>query len=322
MGALKNEARSKSYHKVDGVVGGDILFPLNISLEAKIQEIEWRFKSEMLQLLSLGPGSHSFLWYNPLDRYKKRLDAMKDASLIIRNVTLKDSGLYEARIIFISGMFSVWSFALSVYEPLPVPQIRIQSQRLTPLWCNITMDCQVSGSRKAITMTWKSWNPLNQLNLSELSEVSPDSRTLSLSLPMSQSNSLITCLASNPMEQRNTTINLKYICALRDIFASNKTLEESVNVYSYPWKWILLWKGLLLLGILLWILGMRFTVDKKQATKGRTKKLKFNKPRSCQIGKDMSLSDKEQQSPYPILPVSQSLMEKKSTRQPTKILQS
>ncbi|XP_051849707.1 T-lymphocyte surface antigen Ly-9-like [Antechinus flavipes] len=255
IGTPKNEASSSSYHKVDVVVGGDILFPLNISLDAEIQEIEWRFKSEMLQLLSLGPGSHSFLWYNPLDRYKKRLDAMKDASLIIRNVTLKDSGLYEARIIFVSGMFNVRSFALSVYEPLPVPQIHIQSQCLTPLWCNITMDCQVSEPGKAVTVTWKSWNLLSQLNLSELSEVSPNSRTLSLSLPMGQSNSLITCLASNPMEQRNTTIDLKYICALRDIFASNKTPQESVNVYSCPLKWILLWKGLLLLGILLWITG-------------------------------------------------------------------
>ncbi|XP_036611473.1 V-set and immunoglobulin domain-containing protein 10-like [Trichosurus vulpecula] len=271
-----------SCHRVDVIVGGDILLPLNVSLGAEIQEIEWRFNSENLQLLSFGPGSHSFLWHSPLDRYKKRLGALHDASLIIRNVTLKDSGLYEARVIFISGMFMVHSFALSVYEPIPFPQIHIQSQCLTPLWCNITLDCQVSGPGKAITVIWRSWNLLSGLKQSEMSEESPNSRTLSLSLPMGLSNSSLTCLASNPVDQRNITIDLKDICALRDIYASDKAPPEPVNVYSCPLKWILLWKGLLLLGILLWTLGIRFSPAKGQTEEVGAKKRKVNKPQQRQ----------------------------------------
>ncbi|XP_078011888.1 uncharacterized protein LOC144457697 [Phascolarctos cinereus] len=166
-GTQKKRARN-SCHTVDGIVEGDILLALNVSQGTEIQEIEWRFNSEKLQLLSLQPGSHSFLWYSPLDRYKKRLDAMDNGSLIIRNVTLKDSGLYEARVLLISGVFNVHSFALSIYEP--------------------------------------------------------------------------------------------------------------VNVYSCPLKWILLWKRLVLLGILLWTLGSRFTLDKGQTEEGPAKKLQVTKP--------------------------------------------
>uniref|UniRef100_K7E5A3 Ig-like domain-containing protein n=1 Tax=Monodelphis domestica TaxID=13616 RepID=K7E5A3_MONDO len=220
-GTQKEEAKD-SYHTVYGIVGGFILFPLNVSLETEIQEIEWRFKSEQLQLLSLKPGASSFLWYNPLDRYKERLEILEDSSLIIRNLTPKDSGLYEARVIFNSGVFIIQTFVLSVYDPIPVPQIHIQSQCLTSFWCNITLDCRVTEPRTAVTVTWKGWNLLSMLEKTEMSEISPNSRILSLSLPRSQSNSSLTCLARNPVDQRNITINLRNICALRDIYASDK----------------------------------------------------------------------------------------------------
>ncbi|XP_043859149.1 SLAM family member 5-like [Dromiciops gliroides] len=291
-GTQKKEA-GNSYRTVDGIVGRDVLFPLNVSLGEEIQEIEWRFTSEKLQLLSLGPGNQSFLWYSPLDRYKKRLDALEYASLIIRNLTLKDSGLYQARIIFTSGNFNVHSFALSVYEPIPVPQIHIQSQCLTPLWCNITLECQVSGPGKAVTVTWRMWNRLSWLKQSEMSEVSPNSRTLSLSLPVGPSNSSLTCLASNPVDQRNITIDMKDICSPRDIYTSDRVPREPVNVYSCPLKWILLWKGLLLLGIILWTLGIRFILDKGQSEEGRGKKHQVNKPQPRPVVKDMSLVDKQ-----------------------------
>ncbi|XP_020847705.1 SLAM family member 9-like [Phascolarctos cinereus] len=291
-GTQKKGARN-SCHTVDGIVKGDILLALNVSQGTEIQEIEWRFNSEKLQLLSLQPGSHSFLWYSPLDRYKKRLDAMDDGSLIIRNVTLKDSGLYEARVLLISGVFNVHSFALSIYEPIPDPQIHIQSQCLTPLWCNITLDCQVSGPGKSVTITWRSRNLLSGLNQAELSEESTNSRTVSLSLPVGPSNSSLTCLASNPVDQRNITIDLKDICALKDIYASDKAPQEPVNVYSCPLKWILLWKGLLLLGILLWTLGSRFTLDKGQTEEGPAKKRQVTEPQPRRLGKNMSLVNKQ-----------------------------
>ncbi|XP_074076593.1 SLAM family member 9-like [Macrotis lagotis] len=308
-GIQKEEARN-SYHTVDGIVGGDILLPLNVPLGTEIQEIEWRFNSEKLQLLSLEPRSHSFLWHSPLDRYKKRLDTLEDSSLIIRNTTIKDSGLYEARVIFISGLFIIQSFALSIYEPIPVPQIQIQSKCLTSLWCNITLDCQVSGPGKAVTVTWRSGNLLTGLKQSETSEISPNSRTLSLSLLMDQSNSSLTCLASNPVDQRNITIDLKDICALRDIYTSFKTPQEPVNIYSCPLKWMLLWKGLLLLGILLWTLGIRFTLDKGKTKEGQIKKYKVNKPQSHRVVKDISLANKQQQSPHHIPQVPLPLLEK------------
>uniref|UniRef100_A0A4X2L8L7 Ig-like domain-containing protein n=2 Tax=Vombatus ursinus TaxID=29139 RepID=A0A4X2L8L7_VOMUR len=291
-GTQKKGARN-SCHTVDGTVGGDILLPLNVSLGTEIQEIEWRFNSEKLQLLSLSPRSHSFLWYSPLDRYKKRLDGLDDGSLIIRNVTLKDSGLYEARVLLTSGMFNVHSFALSVYEPIPDPKIHIQSQCLTPLWCNITLDCQVLGPGKAVTVTWRSWNLLSGLNQSEMAEESTNFRSMSLSLPVGLSNSSLTCLASNPVDQKNITIELKDICALRDIYASDKAPQEHVNVYSCPLKWILLWKGLLLLGILLWTLGSRFTLDKGQTEESPAKKCQVNKPQPRRLRKDTSLVNKQ-----------------------------
>ncbi|XP_044530961.1 SLAM family member 8-like [Gracilinanus agilis] len=277
-GTQKKEAKD-SHHTVDGIVGGSILFPLNVSLETEIQEIEWRFKSEQLQLLSLKPGASSFLWYSPLDRYKGRLEVLEDSSLIIRKLTPKDSGLYEVRIIFISGVFIIQTFVLSVYDPIPVPQIHIQSQCLTSFWCNITLDCRVSEPRTAVTVTWRGWNLLSTLEKTEISEVSSNSRTLSLSLPRNQSNSSLTCLVSNPVDQRNITINLRNVCALRDTYASNKASKEPVNMFSCPMKWMLLWKGLLLLGILLWTLGIRFTGDKGQAEEGQAKKNEVNRRR-------------------------------------------
>ncbi|KAF5920133.1 hypothetical protein HPG69_006403 [Diceros bicornis minor] len=196
-------------------VGGSVQLPLYSSLSPSIREVEWIWDSDdenKQHLVSWKPNTPNPDWYELEEKYKHRFNLTELAFLIIRNLTMEMSGLYTAKIKFQSGKSQEESFRLCLYEPIPHPQIQIHSSSNTSGWCNVSLECGTPGATENLTVTWLTKGLPRELEQKETLGPAPNSRNLSLSLPLIQLNGSLTCVVSNPVDKKNATLRLENIC--------------------------------------------------------------------------------------------------------------
>ncbi|XP_046538331.1 SLAM family member 9-like isoform X4 [Equus quagga] len=145
-------------------------------------------------------------WVSLQDKYMQRVHVPNMTSLRIENLTREDSGQYRARASLTGGMESNQIFDLTVYEPVPLPQILVQSVSTTAGWCNITLVCRASGVTEDLNVTWESKDLPREL------EPARNSWTLAVSLPLSPPNVSLTCAVSNPKDRKTVTTFLGTLC--------------------------------------------------------------------------------------------------------------
>uniref|UniRef100_A0A8D1XPL7 Ig-like domain-containing protein n=1 Tax=Sus scrofa TaxID=9823 RepID=A0A8D1XPL7_PIG len=200
-------------------VGESVQLQLNSSLDPNIREIEWSLDSEDDErtqiLVSWNPNTLNPDWYDLEEEFKCRFSLTEMAFLSIRNLTMEMSGLYTARIKFRSGKSQEETFRLCLYEPIPHPQIQIHSLSNTSGWCHISLECGTPGNTGNLMVTWQSQGLPKELEQSGTLGPSPSSRNLSLSLPLSHFNSRLTCVVSNPVDEKKETLYLESICPRR-----------------------------------------------------------------------------------------------------------
>ncbi|XP_077776464.1 SLAM family member 8-like [Podarcis muralis] len=201
-------------HQVKGILGGSVLFPANVSQGITVEKMEWDFLPQRGGLgFWLGEFSHGKLEHpSPTDRFGQRLDMMDETTLRIKDLGLYDSGIYNARIWFTKAQFQEQSFSLTVYEPVPTPQIHHQGESKTQGGCNVTLRCHTPG-REDLSISWETGGPHRALGKSvNQYQVSDNGRELRVSLWNSFFDSKFTCLVSNPVDQKRASFDLLNIC--------------------------------------------------------------------------------------------------------------
>lgn len=200
------------HRQVNGILGGSVVLSVDLSPGKKLNKIEWSFSNGsgvMIQLAEFSVGK--FERPDPSDRFKQRLEKHNETSLRIKALELGDRGVYEARIKIQPATVEEQAFPLAVYEPVPVPEIKSHSLSSTAAGCNVTLQCEVSG-REEVNVSWSSGNPPRDLGDLERYQLTPDGRTLHLSLQPDPPDSTLTCTASNPVDQKNISLYLQSIC--------------------------------------------------------------------------------------------------------------
>ncbi|XP_019490160.1 PREDICTED: SLAM family member 5-like [Hipposideros armiger] len=137
-------------------------------------------------------------------------------SLLIVNLTCEDSGQYRARGSFTDGRGFTQVFQLTVYEPVPLPQILPKSLSVTADWCNVTLECTAVGASEDLNVTW--WHsdlPRKWQQAGTLGPV-PSIWPLAVRLPLDQANTSLTCNASNQVDLKSATTTLGDVCAHRE----------------------------------------------------------------------------------------------------------
>ncbi|CAD7674711.1 unnamed protein product [Nyctereutes procyonoides] len=163
-------------------------------------------------VLQVSPGARDPEWVNFQDKFQKRVRVLNMTTLTMNNLTVEDTGLYRARGFYARGREYDQDFHLTVYEPLPLLQIRTTNLSITPGWCNVTVQCDTPGTREDLTMSWVSRGLPRELEQREAARPAPNPWTLALSLPLSQPNASLTCVLRNQVEQKTATLDLGDIC--------------------------------------------------------------------------------------------------------------
>ncbi|XP_033030191.1 SLAM family member 8-like [Lacerta agilis] len=197
-----------------GILGGSVLFPANVSQGITVEKIEWDFRPQRRGMgYCLGEFRHGKLQHSgPTDWFEQRLDVVKGTTLRLKDLELDDGGIYNTRIWFTKTQFQEQCFILTVYEPVPTPQIHHQVESKTPGGCNVTLRCHTPG-REEISISWETGDPHRALGKSvNHYQVSDNGRELRVFSWNSSFDSKFTCLVSNPVDQKRASFDLLSIC--------------------------------------------------------------------------------------------------------------
>ncbi|XP_029437104.1 SLAM family member 8-like [Rhinatrema bivittatum] len=147
--------------------------------------------------------------YNYTNRFHQRLKMQNETALRIDGLEMGDTGTFQALVRFTTGTVVTQDFHLTVYEPVPTPEIRILSSSNDI--CNVTLGCVVPAEA-AVNVTWKA--PAH-LEGPDQYLLSPDRTILHLSLNLSALDRVFFCLVSNPVQMKSVSINASSLCAGR-----------------------------------------------------------------------------------------------------------
>ncbi|KAM9264343.1 uncharacterized protein RDI95_013392 [Morus bassanus] len=195
--------------QVNGVLGGSVLLSLALPPNKTVKEIEWSFSSSTgttIQVAEFGPGG-SFERPDPKDRFKDRLEMFNELALKIGALERGDSGVYGARIKLHPALVEDQSFSLSVYGPVQAPEIQHQLLSSSAHGCNVSLRCWVPDGSDAEPV----WQLGSSLWVAQ-GELREDNQTLLLAVPAAAFNSCYTCMAQNPIQERNVSICLDTLC--------------------------------------------------------------------------------------------------------------
>ncbi|XP_077601785.1 SLAM family member 6-like isoform X4 [Crocuta crocuta] len=209
---------SRNLVSLKGTQGGSVLFHVTrrpeVPPEAKLEKISWAVKndSNYILLLHVSPGVDVPEWVNPQDKFEKRLHVLHTTTLRIDKLTLEDSGWYRARCSFSTGIENAQYFHLSVYEPVSSIQMLAEILSLTRDWCNVTLECHALETSGAVNVSWESKGLPRELEQRGAPGPAPNPWTLALKLPLSQPSPRVTCVVSNPVDQKTATRDLGEVC--------------------------------------------------------------------------------------------------------------
>uniref|UniRef100_A0A670K6A8 T-lymphocyte surface antigen Ly-9-like n=1 Tax=Podarcis muralis TaxID=64176 RepID=A0A670K6A8_PODMU len=236
-------------HQVNGILGGSVSFPANVSQGIIVKKIEWDFRPKTGGLgLWLSEDRHGKLDHpNPTERFGERLDMANQKMLRIKDLELNDSGIYTARVWFTKVQFQVQSFSLTVYEPVPTPQIHFQEVSQTSEGCSVTLQCQ-APRKEEFSISWKRGNPPRALGNSLYEyQLSDSGRNLHVFWRKDSSDSAFTCLLTNSVDQKNASFDLLKICPgddgvqvrrQRHIISTAVVMLLIMMVVAVMWMWM------------------------------------------------------------------------------------
>ncbi|KAG3263780.1 SLAM family member 9-like [Ictidomys tridecemlineatus] len=202
--------------------------------DPKIEEILWGIitsDSNSTFMLRFQNGKEDPLWFSLQDKYKQRVQVPSMSSLRINNLTSQDSGQYWAQIMSRTGREIKAVFHLTVYDPVPLAQIRTTSVSITPSWCNVTLECGAREAVEVLSVTWEVQGPPSELE-QRGAPGPPNPWILALSLPLRQPNVSLTCVLRNPVDQKNANLQLIDLCSPDECTCRREGHREGLR-----WHW-------------------------------------------------------------------------------------
>ncbi|XDV23487.1 hypothetical protein PO909_028051, partial [Leuciscus waleckii] len=187
----------------------------SVTLNTDLTEIQdddnilWKFGAEKSLIAKINRKKQIFSTYDdvPDGRFRDRLKLDdQTGSLTITNITTEHTGVYEVKMI--GAKWSLKTFNVSVYAPLPTPNItRDYSENLSSHQ-NCSLVCSSVVNVSDVTLSWYK-------GISVLSSISVCDLSISLSLPLEveyQDKNTYSCVLNNPISNQTTHLDINTLC--------------------------------------------------------------------------------------------------------------
>ncbi|XP_041429910.1 T-lymphocyte surface antigen Ly-9-like [Xenopus laevis] len=207
-----------------------LLSPALLIVTAQVSPIQ--VSGLITQSVSLAPTEHlahpveDVTWYYASNRIKFRIADFRNQQLSIqhsqfsqrlevdnsgtrlwiRELRSEDTGSYTAAIVRQgTGQTVDLTFTLTVYEPVPYPEIKMEKVWITPDWCNFTLHCSAPTKSSALSYSW-------MYRHKERYQPYTNGTTIHVSLQPESWDGEYLCFIHNPADQKNVSISLQTIC--------------------------------------------------------------------------------------------------------------
>ncbi|OCT69175.1 T-lymphocyte surface antigen Ly-9 [Xenopus laevis] len=207
-----------------------LLSPALLIVTAQVSPIQ--VSGLITQSVSLAPTEHlahpveETLWFYKINGTRYRLADFRNQHLIIRHsqffqrlevdnsgtrlwireLRSEDTGSYTAAIVLQDTTQTVkLAFTLTVYEPVPYPDIKMEKVWITPDWCNFTLHCSAPTKSSALSYSW-------MYRHKERYQPYTNGTTIHVSLQPESWDEEYLCFIHNPADQKNVSISLQKFC--------------------------------------------------------------------------------------------------------------
>ncbi|XP_062049689.1 SLAM family member 9 [Lepus europaeus] len=241
--------------EVAAVLQGPVSLSLEIPSDEDVKCIIWYFHKP-LAIVVPGKDGHPAAIRVTNPQFKDRLSWLDSShTLLIRNLSWEDSGLYQAQIYLGTLQLSTMQYYdLRVYQRLSEPQITANFEISREGPCNMTLTCFVEKEDMDVTYSWFSSRDSTDTN--------HEGPVLRASWRPGDSALLYTCRASNPVSNvRSRPISAGHFCA------DPGYSEKSSTSFCLLAKGLLLLLLLVILAVGLWVVRVQ---KKNQMPKMKT----------------------------------------------------
>ncbi|KAE8588488.1 hypothetical protein XENTR_v10022569 [Xenopus tropicalis] len=223
LGSVCSETR-----KVIGAEGSDVTMPVN---KEAVKEVIWVFNHRCIA--KTWPNQNSDITDSA---YNGRVSKEAGFSIVIKNVTKEDEGLYTANVL--RGAAEVYEqlcYQLRVYENLSHKDLEIHHLFTDRENCHLNLSCTVN--RADVTVTWNSAGR-GETNVANITYHGNSPAT----------DSSYTCIAANPASNVSRTIIPRLFCVkgkfvhIEDLYSissidtNDRILGPSIK-HLHPWDW-------------------------------------------------------------------------------------
>ncbi|XP_075050039.1 SLAM family member 9-like [Mixophyes fleayi] len=196
-------AREDSPRQVIGLLNQSVRLSNYLDLQLPIEDTMWQFTTEERTVKVAEFENENLKTYFP--QFTNRLQIFNNgATLVITHLGMEDSGEYTAFITLINKQLYRPSFILKVYEPVPDPTIRIEEEKRTGDWCNMSLHCSVPTNTSVLSYTWKyrhrdtEYQPYNNTGSIIQMSLQPESWDMEF-----------LCVVHNPADQKNVSLRVR-----------------------------------------------------------------------------------------------------------------
>ncbi|OCT69183.1 hypothetical protein XELAEV_18040493mg [Xenopus laevis] len=209
--------------QVTGRVGETVTLTPRLSLTHPIKEVTWVFYVNGKQIVLATFREQKFI-IRVNNNFLNRLEGSNSGtSLQIRELRMEDSGVFTAQI-HVNGEMSDISYNLTVYEPVPSPEIKMEKVWITSDWCNFTLHCSAPTKSSALSYSW-------MYRHKERYQPYTNGTTIHVSLQPESWDEEYLCFIHNPADQKNGSITARQFC--NDTSLTEGTADKSCRIKLY-----------------------------------------------------------------------------------------
>nr|XP_002715315.1 SLAM family member 9 [Oryctolagus cuniculus] len=248
--------------EVAAVLQGPASLSLEIPSDEDVERIIWYFHKPLATVVP-GKDGHPATIRVTNPQFENRLSWLDTShTLLIRNLSWADSGLYQAQVYLGTSQLSTMQYYdLRIYQWLSEPQITVNFEISREGPCNMSLTCFVKADMD-VTYSW--------FSSGDSTDTNHEGPVLRTSWRPGDSALLYTCRASNPISSiRSRPISAGHFCA------DPGYSEKPSTPFCLLAKGLLLLLLLVILAVGLWVVRVVRVQKKKQMPK--MKKLKRNR---------------------------------------------